>query len=251
MFTNVFNQGILELRDILFLQDFVRTQTIGEGDPLLQNHEFSDEMLSNLEKSGMTTRTTALGKDIDRLLSAVTEGREDEVASLLAAGTDPNGTDAAGIQGPLLNVAKTAHEGIARRLLAAGAQVGKANVDNVTPLHWAAAKEKLTMARLFLAAGASVHAVERDGWTPLHWAAYRGAADIVVLFLDAGAAVNQPDNDGWTPLHLAAQQGHAATVQRLLQREADPTLRDSSGRMAIDLAEGRGYHEVMDSLKDR
>jgi len=166
----------------------------------------------------MNTKTSASEGTIERLLAAVSQGREEVVAELLAAGTDPNGTDADGIQTPLLNVAKTSHEGLPS---SAGRRrpVGKANADHVTPLHWAAARQQLVMARLLLAAGASVHAVERDGWTPLHWAAFRGEAEMAELFLDGGAAVNVPDNDGWTPLHLAAQQRHAATVRRLLNAE--------------------------------
>lgn len=199
----------------------------------------------------MSIHTSSQRDCMNRLLAAVTQGREDEVAELLASGTDPNGTDATGIQTPLLNVVKTAHETIARRLLAAGARVDIANVDGVTPLHWATAKQKVPMARLMLEAGASVHARERDGWTPLHWAAYRGEAELVDLFLSAGAAVNLPDNDGWTPLHLAAQQGHAEAVRRLLKHGADATLRDPDGRQAIDLARGRGHGDATDVLGNR
>jgi len=93
----------------------------------------SDE--NDVEECPMNEKTTAPGETIGRLLMAVSEGREEEVAELLAAGANPDGTDADGIQTPLLNVSKTKNEGIARRLLAAGASVNKANLDGVTPLH--------------------------------------------------------------------------------------------------------------------
>ncbi|WAO83058.1 Hypothetical protein NCS54_00023800 [Fusarium falciforme] len=58
--------------------------------------------------------------------------------------------------------------------------------------------------------------------TPLWWAADRGHAGAVRVLLQAGAAPNQPDLGGQKPLHKAAMFDRFEVVQLLLEEGVDP-----------------------------
>ncbi len=68
----------------------------------------------------------------------------------------------------------------------------------------------------------SIRDVEQS--TPLHYAAWKGHAEVLVALLDAGADIhahNQNDHWGTTALHAAAHANNRAIVEILLQRGAD------------------------------
>jgi uncharacterized protein len=85
----------------------------------------------------------------------------------------------------------------------------------VMPLHSAAAGSHLGVARLLVAAGADVNATQRHGYTPLHAAAQNGNAELTELLLDAGADPTARTDDGKSPGDLAKAAGHAALAARL------------------------------------
>ncbi|KAL2684689.1 hypothetical protein Neosp_005774 [[Neocosmospora] mangrovei] len=58
--------------------------------------------------------------------------------------------------------------------------------------------------------------------TPLWWAAHEGHAGAVRVLLQAGAAPNQPDLGGEKPLHKAAMFDRFEVVQLLLEEGVDP-----------------------------
>ena len=55
-----------------------------------------------------------------------------------------------------------------------------------------------------LRAGANVNARDAGGLTPLHFAAAKNKTAVVDVLLKGGANVNARDKTGWTPLHRAA-----------------------------------------------
>ncbi|KAF5359148.1 hypothetical protein D9756_002984 [Leucocoprinus leucothites] len=61
-----------------------------------------------------------------------------------------------------------------------------------------------------------VNSVDVDERTPLHWAASTGSTDIVRYLIDQKAEVDRPDNSGWTALHIAASAGHETVAQELI-----------------------------------
>ncbi|MDO5464405.1 MAG: ankyrin repeat domain-containing protein, partial [Akkermansia sp.] len=105
-------------------------------------------------------------------------------------------------------------------LIAAGANVNKADKYGWTPLCNAAHKGRTECVRLLLAApGIDVNKAEKDGETPLYRAACNGHTECVKLLLAApGIDVNKADNDGWTPLKVA--ENHDETECARLIREA-------------------------------
>jgi Ankyrin repeats (many copies) len=122
-----------------------------------------------------------------------------------------------------------------------------------TALHIAAAAYQTEIARKLLAAGADVHARNRRGAEPLHAAAVGNPrspawnppaqAATIVCLIEAGADPNAVDMDGVTPLHRAVRTRCAEAARTLLARGADPTRKNKSGSTPMVLAihnTGRG-----------
>jgi ankyrin repeat protein len=120
-------------------------------------------------------------------------------------------------------------------------------------LHVAAAAYRPEVARRLLAAGANVRAKNRRGAEPLHYAA-DGLPDsanwnpeaqsaVISCLVAAGADPNCVDNSGVAPLHRAVRTRCAAAVRTLLEAGADPLLVNRSGSTPMLLATqttGRG-----------
>src|SRR3954469_21658425 len=116
-----------------------------------------------------------------------------------------------------------------RTLLKQGADVGAAQGDGMTALHWAAERGDADLAEMLVYAGANVGAVTRIGqYTPLHLAAKGANAAVVDGLLKAGASVSAKTSpSGVTPLHLAAASGNAAIVKTLIEHGADVNAKEA------------------------
>ena len=64
---------------------------------------------------------------------------------------------------------------------------------------------------------ADIDGLDLDDRTPLHWAAYKGFVDATKLLLFLNASPNQKDKEGCTPLHWASIRGNIEAVNTLLQ----------------------------------
>ena len=103
-------------------------------------------------------------------------------------------------------------------LIGKGADVSAVakNPMQVTALHSAVADGgHAGIARALVAAGADVNAKQRHGWTPLHGAAHSGDRELVKLLLARGADPSVRHQEGKTALDLAREQGHTAVVAAL------------------------------------
>jgi ankyrin repeat protein len=60
-----------------------------------------------------------------------------------------------------------------------------------TPLHWASGEGHLEVVKALLAAQADVKKADDDGETPLHWASDFGHLEVVEALLAAQADVNK------------------------------------------------------------
>ncbi len=93
------------------------------------------------------------------------------------------------------------------------------NPARVCPLHSAAAhrdqEASLVMARKLIAAGADIEAEQAGGFHPLHQAAAGNHLKLVDLLLEAGADPSCENDTGKTPLDLARERGHDAIIERL------------------------------------
>jgi hypothetical protein len=122
-----------------------------------------------------------------------------------------------------------------------------------TALHAAAFSYDPGMARGLVARGANIRARNRRGAEPLHAAVMGvpGSAHwnppqqraVIVYLIEAGADPNATAAGGVTPLQRAVRNRCSVAVEALLSAGADPHLANDSGSTASDLARwttGRG-----------
>lgn len=129
------------------------------------------------------------------------------------AGVDPDALDSDGRTCALLCALRDETKSL-RQLIAAGADIERADRDLQTPLHHACRHNHAHAVFLLLAAGASVHAVNNHLRTPAHFAAELDSfypvafkTEIVVALLAVGADFDACDHRNDTPRQLAANWG--------------------------------------------
>ncbi|KAI9150332.1 putative ankyrin repeat protein [Paramyrothecium foliicola] len=126
----------------------------------------------------------------------------------------------------------------------------------MTPLHYAAERDRLAIAMLLLDRGADPNSAAERARTPLHLAARAASADMVEMLLErAGADPNARASDGKTPLHYAASSAKEGDEERrdvirvLRDWKADPTIQDRRGDTARDVAQKRDYWDAAATLR--
>jgi ankyrin repeat protein len=102
------------------------------------------------------------------------------------------------------------------------------------------------IAKRLLAAGAQVN---RPGWTPLHYAAFGGNPELVRLLLERGADKNAVAPNGYTALMLAVIEGKSAAAKAILYEDPDLAHKGPAGESALGLAQRRGDQEMVELLK--
>ena len=125
---------------------------------------------------------------------------------------------------------------IALCLLAAGADPNSTNASKRTPLHLAVERNNPGIVTALLKAGAKPNARDQDGWTPLHHAAAKNQLATATALLAGGADPMTLSELGGTPLHEAAASGGAEIVRLLLDHKVDPTVKSKQGVTALDIA---------------
>ncbi|WP_327684800.1 ankyrin repeat domain-containing protein [Streptomyces sp. NBC_00467] len=136
------------------------------------------------------------------------------------------------------------------RLLRAGVPADATDEDGETPLYRAAVSDELGIARLLLAAGAEPERLSgpEGGDLPLCGAAVGGHTDVVLALIAAGARPDTAEAFGFTAMTWAVQLGHAATVEALLDHGADPDLPAPGGEPPLVLAARRGSPRTVRAL---
>ena len=155
---------------------------------------------------------------------------------------------------PLADAAMRGDNAAVKGLLKDSADVGAAQGDGMTALHWAAERGDAEMAEVLIRAGANVGSETRIGaYTPLHLAAKSGSAPVVKALLAAGADVTATSNtSGVTATHFAAASGNAETVNLLADAKADLNARESEwGQTPLMFAASLNRAEAVTALLKR
>eukprot|EP00054_Salpingoeca_dolichothecata_P018819 m.116198 g.116198 ORF g.116198 m.116198 type:complete len:975 (-) comp23025_c0_seq2:57-2981(-) len=103
----------------------------------------------------------------------------------------------------LLSAATEGDEEDLKEQLARGVHPDSANADGLTALHQVCIDDRPHLAEVLLNAGANVNAQDNEKWTPLHAAASCGMIAVVKTLLQHGADVAAINVDNQTPLDLA------------------------------------------------
>ena len=78
----------------------------------------------------------------------------------------------------------------------------------------------LGIAKALVAAGAEINVAQQGGWTPLHAAAFHGHAPMVEFLLAHGADVQMKADNGQTALAMAESKKHNEAAALLRKRDA-------------------------------
>ena len=194
---------------------------------------------------------------IDAFCTAAANGRMKEMKLLLADGVDVNGFSAAA-RGTALHSA--VRLGLARSvefLLAAGADPNRTNAENMTALMCACSLGKTKGSRIairLLHAGADARYVRKsDEMTALKFAAESCSAEVIQSLIKRGAEVEGPNGTAQTALMHAARAGNIRALVMLLGNGADVfrpcTLKWAQGRTAEGLAELEGHRSAAQYLR--
>ena len=191
-------------------------------------------------------------KDIVILHSGALEyaayrGRLKWVDKLIAAGADVDKADNDD-RTSLWNAAYGGNTEIVGKLIVAGADVDKADIDGETPLSMAAYGGNTEIVDKLIAAGADVNKANNSGETPLWGAADMNRAGSVAKLITAGAEVDKANNDERTPLWNAAFRGHTEIVDKLITAGADVNKADKNEATPLSIATEEGYTEIVDKL---
>jgi len=214
-----------------------------------------------------------LGGPDPKFFKAASEGQEEQVKALLAAGGAEltSMVDAEG-RAALQLAAAGGHCAVMRALLAGGAEPGMQDTSGNSALHAAAEGGSSEAVKLLLEAGATpkaqnlrINEYTSGQWlshdsketltpydqTPLHIAAEQGDTEIAELLLAAGAEVNAVDFDGKTALHIALEDNDAEMVALLLRQPGlDVNLGNADYDTPLHFLAGRGRAGLIKQLAD-
>lgn len=138
----------------------------------------------------------------------------------------------------------------ARKLISGVVDLNAAQVDGMTPLHWAAYHDEAELANQLISRGANPSAENRYGITPLYLACENGNADIVKRLLEAGADPNTVIRGGESSLMTASRTGKVDAVKLLLEAGAEVNAKERNGQTALMWASAEGQLEVVKTLLD-
>ncbi|KAH0560886.1 hypothetical protein KQX54_009768 [Cotesia glomerata] len=187
------------------------------------------------------------------------EGSVEMVSLLLEFGADVELTNSQGCTALSL-AASRGHCDVVRRLAAAGASLGHADMAGQCPLVHAARQGRLSVVGYLLACDWVLHQDPEDtssdtsreeaAQQAVVAAASQGHEAIVEYLLDmAEVTVDRPDTlIGETALTIAAAHGSTATVSALLARGASPLATNAKGLSPLMLAAREGHWGTAERL---
>ena len=204
------------------------------------------------ENSGTGTSTE---NAVELLCVAAENGHSDVVEWLLAQEVPADSREPSRIppygMSPLEVAASAGHVNVAQRLLAAGVDPNATNAVGTGPVHDAAAAGHLEALKLLLHAGARPFN-EGEIFPAIVFAAIGGHAACVSALLDAGAPVDAMFGEGpmqsISSLQAAAANGHLDAVKVLLTARA--TI-EAESRSPLVMAAAGGHTSVIKELIER
>ncbi len=171
------------------------------------------------QRSEIAKLLVAHGIELD-IFEASAVGDLEQVRVLSEA--NPEQVNAYNIDGfhPLGLACFFGHLQVASLLVEKGAEINSPsrNPQSVMPLHSAVASRQVGIARMLIAHGADVNARQTQDFTPLHSAAQNGQTEMVQLLLTHGAEVDVRSAAGQAPYDLALEAGYSAIAEMLAKK---------------------------------
>ena len=201
-------------------------------------------------------------KGQNALMWAAAEGHSDVVDLLINSGADVKLASVAGFT-PLIFAAQKGDTHSVASLLAAGLDPNYLLPNKTSVLQVAVLGGKYPVAALLIDKGANVNVADTSGNTPLHIASQAGNLELVKSLLakhadpnprtakitiagqgGAGAFFRGPTGEQ-TPLLMAARANHESVMRALVAAGADPKLKGQDGTTLLMAAASSGHVEVV------
>lgn len=177
---------------------------------------------------------SAFAGSYDDFFKAIQRDDARSIQALVQRGFDPNTLNPQARHGLNIALADSALKAAEALLNAPGIDVNFLNLDDESPLMFAALNGHLALAQNLIGKEADVN---KTGWTPLHYAATNGHVEIMRLLLEHNAFVDAESPNGTTPLMMAAQYGTGDAVKLLLDEGAQALQTNKQGLSALDFAQ--------------
>jgi ankyrin repeat protein len=155
------------------------------------------------------------------LMAAARSGDAESIRLLLAAGADPNASEARLGETALIWAAAENHGDAIRALAAGGADLNQQGKPlDLAAMDWV----QIGMVSTILPVGS---------WSAPMYAARENAIDATRALAEVGANLDLQDQDGTTALGFAILNGHFELAAVLLEAGADPDVADRTGMTAL------------------
>jgi palmitoyltransferase len=227
-------QRAFEQEKMAGINDIWSAAKIGSYDSVMQFLDTDPSLLNKLDKDGRSPlHVAALG------------GHKDIVTELLERGADINIVNHNRFT-PLHWAVVAGYISTVHFLISKGADINMRDIKGRNILHLAAENDHLDIVYYLIEIQKMVvDDLDIDDHTPLTWAAYKGSKSVVNFLLNRGANPNLQDKKGYTPLHWAAKSGHSETVVVFIENRADTQIRCNNGCTPLDLARNSGQETIV------
>ena len=148
----------------------------------------------------------------------------------------------------LMNSATEGDTVTIRWLMENGADIDAKTLENITPIMFAVANNKIDAVKVLLEYDPELNFLSIFGETPLIIAVKNQNLEIAELLIRDSADVNMADKSGVTPLHYASVYGYYYLADMLLYYEAKIFLKSRDGITPLMAAVWAGYPDVADLL---
>ncbi len=184
----------------------------------------------------------------EALRKAAIKGKLDRVRRLLDDGADVDCRDVNQLT-PLYFAASHGFNDICRLLLERGADpnVGKSGDIEGSALTQAAVWGHFDTVKTLIEFKADPNATGYERRNALHEAIWKGHADMAKFLIEAGAATNGKSRLGATPFHDAIANGMHGTALELARHGADVDARNDQGITVRDKAAEKGWTDLADA----
>ena len=137
----------------------------------------------------------------------------------------------------------------AQLLLEHGAEIEARDINNQTPLRYAAYYCSTEFVNILLKHGAEIEVTNCDNHTPLHKAAGNNSTDVVHLLLERGAEIQAKDADNDRPLHFAAAHNNTGVKARDINKQTTLNLARSNSGNSKEIIRLLMEHAAITSYK--
>ncbi|WP_265027666.1 ankyrin repeat domain-containing protein [Wolbachia endosymbiont (group B) of Chorthippus parallelus] len=139
---------------------------------------------------------------------------------------------------PLHYAARNGYTKVAEFLVEKKANINARTDSREKPLHIAAKNGHKDIVEFFIdQQELSVNEQGENKWTPLHYAAASNSLNVVqYLIEEKEATIDSKDRNNWTALHHASKEGHIEIVKFLIKKGANINAHNSQGKLPVDLA---------------